>query len=89
MTLRRIAVHPVILPLPTVSVTPRRQDGVMTKQLSLITPNRSWRLDPHTRRRGLDGIAAARAVLIESRIRAREAALAEGESLELHVADAA
>jgi hypothetical protein len=72
-----------------VGVTPRRHDGCMTKQLSLITPNRSWRLDPRTKRQGLDGIAAARAVLLDSRIRARAAALAEGESLELHVADAA
>lgn len=60
----------------------------MTNQLTLITPHRSWHLDQRTKQRGLDGIAAARAVLQESRVRAREAALAEGESLELH-ADAA
>ncbi|MDG2027206.1 MAG: hypothetical protein P8J50_08860 [Acidimicrobiales bacterium] len=60
----------------------------MTNQLSLITPHRSWRLDQRTKQRGLSGIASARAVLRESRVRAREAALAEGESLELH-ADAA
>lgn len=57
----------------------------MTNQLHLLTPHRSWRLDRQTKQRGLDGVAAARAVLQESRIRAREAALAEGESLELHV----
>lgn len=61
----------------------------MTKQLSLITPTHSWRLDRRTRQRGLDGIAAARAVLAESRVRSREAMLAQGESLELHRADAA
>ena len=61
----------------------------MTNQLILVTPTRSWRLDPRTRQRGLDGIAAARAVVLEARIRAREAALAAGESLELHVDDAA
>ncbi|MEQ8840470.1 MAG: hypothetical protein RIB98_05785 [Acidimicrobiales bacterium] len=60
----------------------------MTNQLSLITTHRSWRLDQRTKQQGLDGIAAARAVLQESRIRARAAALAEGEFLELH-ADAA
>jgi len=60
----------------------------MSNQLTLITPRRSWRLDQRTKQEGLSGIAAARAVLRESRIKAREAALAEGESLELH-ADAA
>lgn len=60
----------------------------MTNQLILVTPNRSWRLDQRTKQRGLDGVAAARAILAESRVRARQAALAEGESLELH-ADAA
>ena len=60
----------------------------MTNQLSLITPHRSWRLDQRTKQRGLDGVAAARAVVHESRVRARQAALTEGESLELH-ADAA
>ena len=57
----------------------------MTNQLTLITPHRSWRLDQRTKQRGLDGISAARAVLLESRIKAREVALAEGESLELHI----
>jgi|GEM_PF-3183113 hypothetical protein len=61
----------------------------MTNQLTLINPRRSWRLDRRTKQEGLDGIATARAVLQESRIRAREAALTEGESLELHVVDAA
>lgn len=75
----------MILPLRPVSVTPPLHNGAMTNQLSLITPHRSWRLDRRTKQRGLDGIAAARAVLQESRIRAREVALAEGESLELHV----
>lgn len=60
----------------------------MTNQLSLITPHRSWRLDQRTKQQGLDGVAAARAVLQESRVRSRQSALAEGESLELH-ADAA
>ena len=60
----------------------------MTNQLHLLTPHRSWRHDQRTKQQGLDGIAAARAVLQESRVRAREAALTEGESLELH-ADAA
>lgn len=44
----------------------------MTNQLTLITPHRSWRLDSSTKQRGLDGIAAARAVLLESRIRDRD-----------------
>lgn len=61
----------------------------MPDQLHLIIPQRNWRLDGRTQQRGLDGVAAARAVLFESRVRAREAALAEGESLELHIADAA
>ena len=56
----------------------------MTNQLSLITPHRSWQLDQRTKQRGLDGIASARAVLVESRIKARVVALAAGESLELH-----
>lgn len=49
----------------------------MTNQLTLITPHRSWRLDKSTKQRGLDGVAAARAVLLESRIRAREAEQAD------------
>jgi hypothetical protein len=56
----------------------------MTNQLILITPDRSWRLDDATRRRGREGVAAARAVLRASRVQAREAALAEGEALDLH-----
>ena len=89
MSLEGVRLHPVILSLLRVSVTPHRHDVSMTKQLSLITPHRSWRLDPRTKQRGLDGVATARAILLDSRIKAREAALAEGESLELHVADAA
>ena len=62
--------------------------GTMTNQLSLITSHRSGRLDQQTRRRGLDGVTAARAVLQQSRVRAREAMLA-GESLGLRAAAAA
>ncbi len=79
----------MILSLQSVSVIPHPHDVSMTNQLLLVTPNRSWRLDPRTKQRGLDGVAAARAVLQESLVRGRVAALAEGESLELHVDKAA
>ncbi len=67
----------MILSLLRASVTPRRQYDDMTNQLTLITPHRSWRLDSSTKQRGLDGIAAARAVLLESRIHDREVAESE------------
>ena len=54
----------------------------MTKQLQLLEPQRSWRLDRSTRERGRAGVAAARAVIQESRARARAAALGEGEDVE-------
>jgi hypothetical protein len=56
----------------------------MTDQLLLVTPDRSWRLDAATRSRGLAGVAEARAIVAESRVRARAAALTRGESLDLH-----
>lgn len=52
----------------------------MTKQLQLIDSHPSWRLDRSTRERGRAGVAAARAVIQESRARARAAELGEGEA---------
>ena len=72
----------MILSLPSVSVTPRRHDADMTKQLQLIESRPGWRLDRYTRDRGRAGVAAARAVIQESRARARAAALSEGEAVD-------
>jgi hypothetical protein len=60
----------------------------MNNQLDLITAPRSWRLDRQTRQRGLDGVAAARAVLHAARARDRVVDLVGAEAVE-PVADAA
>lgn len=61
----------------------------MNNQLDLITAPRSWRLDRQTRQRGLDGVAAARAVLQAARARERIVDLVGAEAVEPNVADAA
>ena len=61
----------------------------MNNQLDLITTPRSWRLDRQTRQRGLDGVAAARAVLHAARARDRIGDLGQADAMEPVVADAA
>jgi hypothetical protein len=51
------------------TVTPPPHTQNMSKQLRLIQPNTTWRLDDETRQIGRQGIADARQALKDSRTR--------------------
>ncbi len=72
------------------NVTPPHHDENMNEQLILPGKSSVWQLDNATRRRGRRGVARARLLLQESRMRPTESGVAHSDEITPQlVADAA